>query len=241
MGSHTEVTQHGVGFPAAEKLDDVGVDTRAEEGGGPTGAKAPGADEARGNAGGRGEAGGGTPKGGGDETWGDALRAAGDVVVGVDGGTWRGPMVAKVGADAQEGLDRAEARMGSGEMAELLASYAVLLVGKRKGGPQDAAYVHVIQRRVEGKESALGSLEGNVAKLEGLGAASAGAGEILGGTEQPEESNDTEVDGVLQAPTVRWVRVVEEGVHVVNDGGVDGVCTLCGVVLVQEGLEETSQ
>ena len=109
MGSHTEVTQHGVGFPAAEKLDDVGVDARAEEGGGPTGAKAHGADEARGNAGGRGEGCGGTPEGGGDDTWRDALGAAGDIVVGVDGGRWRGPMVAKVGAEAQ---DRTQAEQG---------------------------------------------------------------------------------------------------------------------------------
>lgn len=71
---------------------------------------------------------------------GDELDARGGVA-GVDGGVGRGTVQAQVGADTKEGLDGAEARMGGDEVADLLAFDSILLVGKREGGPQDAAHV----------------------------------------------------------------------------------------------------
>ena len=42
MSCHAEVADHGVGFPAAEELDDVGVHTSTEEGSGPARSEAAG-------------------------------------------------------------------------------------------------------------------------------------------------------------------------------------------------------
>ena len=171
------------------------------EGSGAAGAEAAGADEAGVDPRG-GEVAGGAAEGVRDVAGRDVVGVPRDVVVGVDGGVGGSPVVAEVGADAQEGLDGAEASVGSGEVADLLASDSVLLVGERKGSPQDAAYVHVIQRRVKGREQVLGSVEVDVAKLEGLGPTSARAGEVFSGPEEPEESNDGEVKCLLQPPEV---------------------------------------
>ena len=55
---NTEVTEHGVGFPTSEELDDVGVDVGAEERGGATGTKAASGEEPGSDACGRFEVGG---------------------------------------------------------------------------------------------------------------------------------------------------------------------------------------
>ena len=38
VGGHTEVAEHGVGFPAAQELDGFGVDVSTEQGSGSAGA-----------------------------------------------------------------------------------------------------------------------------------------------------------------------------------------------------------
>ena len=47
---NAEVTEHGVGFPTAKELDDVGVDVGAQEGCGPTGANAARREQVRSDA-----------------------------------------------------------------------------------------------------------------------------------------------------------------------------------------------
>jgi hypothetical protein len=86
MSGDAKVPQHGVGFPATEELDDIAVDTSAEQGCGPTRAKA-----ARGEEGGviaclGLELRGCDAEGCSDVSWvGEAGTGRVPVVVGVDG------------------------------------------------------------------------------------------------------------------------------------------------------------
>ena len=66
VSSDTEVTQHGVRLPAAEELDDVGVNVGAEEGSGSVGAEAASAEELRVDSSGWLQVGGGQAQGPGD-------------------------------------------------------------------------------------------------------------------------------------------------------------------------------
>jgi hypothetical protein len=55
-----------------------------------------------------------------------------------------------MGADARQGLARAERGVIGRGVTDFLASDGVLLVVERQGGPRNAADVQVIQRRVGG-------------------------------------------------------------------------------------------
>jgi hypothetical protein len=111
-------------------------------------------------------------------------------------------------------------------VADLLASDSVLLVSEGKCGPHEAAYIHVIQRWVSGADMAVGGVKVDVAEPEGLGPAVGRAEEVLGRAKHPEETNDGEVDGLLEGPDVREGYAEGQGVHVVEDGGVGRVCPL---------------
>ena len=50
-GGDSQVPEHGVGLPASEETDDVGIDPRAQEGRGAAGAEAAGAEQQRVDAG----------------------------------------------------------------------------------------------------------------------------------------------------------------------------------------------
>ena len=52
--------------------------------------------------------------------------------------------------------------------------------------------------------------------------------EVFGGSEEPEESNDAEIDGVLVGLTRGWVSGVKDVVEVFNDGDVGGVGASAG-------------
>jgi hypothetical protein len=84
MPGDAEVTEHGVGFPTAKKLDDVRVDASAEEGGGTAGAEAARTEQFGGDAGEVLNGGGGVAQGVGDELGFGELRVAGPIEVGAD-------------------------------------------------------------------------------------------------------------------------------------------------------------
>lgn len=52
--------------------------------------------------------------------------------------------------------------------------------------------------------------------------------EVFGRSEEPEESNDAEIDGVLVGLTRGWVSGVKGVVEVFNDGDVGGVGACAG-------------
>ena len=82
VGGHSEVAEHGVGLPAAEKLDDVRVDAGAKQGCGAARAEAPGAEQERIDAGEVLDVDGGMAQGVGDERGRGLSGLAGAVIVG---------------------------------------------------------------------------------------------------------------------------------------------------------------
>ena len=52
--------------------------------------------------------------------------------------------------------------------------------------------------------------------------------EVFGRSEEPEESNDAEIDGVLVGLTRGWVSGVKDVVEVFDDGDVGGVRASAG-------------
>jgi hypothetical protein len=85
------------------------------------------------------------------------------------------------------------------------------------------------------------NFEGYVLKAEGLGAAFAGAGKVLGGAKEPVEADDAEVNGVYVGAPMEGVREVKDMEEVLEDGDVGRVGSLRGVVLVVEGFEVINQ
>lgn len=231
-GGDTKVSQHGVGLPATEELDDVGVDVGAEEGSGAARTQAASAEEGGRDARGILELRGGGAKRGGDMFGGHALALASRVVVVVDSCAGRGAMGAEVCADACQCFAWAEYWVEVGGMGDLFAFDGVLLVSKREGSPLDAVHVDVIQRGVSGVVDFAVDLEGGVAELEGFGAALALAGEVLGGAEEPVEADNAEQGDMLRVCSWRL-----NGGEVAHNGDVGGVRSALRVVFAFQGLE----
>ena len=59
--------------------------------------------------------------------------------------------------------------------------------------------------------------------------------------EQPEESDDGEVDDSLVDGTFNWVLSVKGGVEPMDDGHIGGVGSGGWVILVMEALEKSRQ
>lgn len=258
VSGDAKVTQHGVRFPAPEELDHVGVHSSTEQGGGPTGAEAAGAEQSGVDASGVDEGCGGSAKRISHRLGGDVMPEAGGAPVGVDWGVRSASVEADVVTKSCQGLDRAQAWVRGGQVADLLAPDRILLVVERESCPQDAAQVQVIQRRVNGSNFGGCCVEGDVAKSEGLRAALTGfaevvfqvgwaalalasASEVFGGPEEPEEADDGEVDSVLAAAACGGVAGVQGDMEVFNDGDVCRMGSFGGVVVICQGFEERSQ
>ena len=113
-------------------------------------------------------------------------------------------------------------------MADLLATDCILLVIERKRSFRHGVDVQVIQRGVRGGIQAASNGERNVTEAEGLRAAFATGVEVFGGSEEPEEANDAEINGMLVGLTSGWVVGVKDVVEVFNDGDVGGVGASAG-------------
>ena len=157
-GGDSEVAEHGVGLPAAQQLNDVGVDVGAEEHGGAAGTQAASAEQAGVYARACYEVACRVAQGGGDGVGRDMAL---DVVVVERGeGSFGGGVVlAEVSTEPGESFAGAKERIVGGGVANLLASDGVLLVSKTERSPRDAGTVYVIQRHVRGVVDSTGTVK----------------------------------------------------------------------------------
>ena len=168
VSSDAEVTEHGVRFPAAEEVDDVGVDVGAEEGSGSAGAEAASAEETRVDSSGDLQVGGCQAQGSGDVCRLDGARVVGTRPVSVERSAGVVGVVEDVAADPCQGFARASDGVGRGGVADLFTAHGILLVGESEVGSRDL----VIQRNVHGGHKTgagrVGDCESDVAQAEGF-------------------------------------------------------------------------
>ena len=142
---------------------------------------------------------------------------------------------------ATSGLARAEERIVSGGMTDFLAPHAVLLVGELQSRVRDLEDVLVIQRRGRSRVDLAVDVEMEVHEAEGLRATVFEGVCVLGGSEQPEEGHDTEVDDMAVGLAPLGVFSVEGIKEGEDDGGVDRVGAAGWVIFVAEALDERSE
>ncbi len=126
-----EIAEHGVGLPATDELDVVGVNSGAHEGGSASWAERAGTEELKRDAGGGFEELRGELKGVGDVLRLDGVPAAVVLVaieVREDGGIGGSPVRLETQRDAAQSLGGTVERVGVGRVADLLASDGILLV-----------------------------------------------------------------------------------------------------------------
>ena len=134
------------------------------------------------------------------------------VVVTGDGCVRSGSPEAEAPGDVCKRFCRAEERVRGGPMAHLFTPHSILLVGEFQGSvgdPGDEA--SVIQRSCGSVVDHVTRGEVDVSQFEGL-TASAGCGrlKVFRGPQEPEESDNDEVDAVLIEGTVDGVNSVED-------------------------------
>jgi hypothetical protein len=133
----------------------------------------------------------------------------------------------------------------------LLAFDSILLVREREAGTVEARdklvlgeclSVLVMQRSVEGGIDSSTDREGDITEMKGLAAGVSGGGvEVFGRTEQPEEGEDDELDGMLLEVPKDWVIDVENREEFTDDGDVDRVGSRRWVVISFHGSVEISE
>jgi hypothetical protein len=239
VGLNAKVAKHGVGLPASEELDGVLVHAGAEEGSGAAGAEATRTEQPRGDPGGGLHGGSCVAESVGDDGGLEEAKCAVAGEVGADRGVARSVDGAEATGEASEGLAGAEARIVGGLVADLFAPDTILLVSERQNSAFDEFVRHFIQRRVRGAELFSVGSEADIAQAEGLGARGRGAAVgAFGGTWEPEEGDDDEVDGDAVDRAFGGVSGVEGIVEGADDDGVDRVAAGGWVVLVAHGFEE---
>ena len=137
--SDSEVAEHGVGLPAADELDGVGVDVGAEERGGASRTEAAGGELVWVDACVRHQLAGGVLQGVGDQPRSGIAALPTAIPEGVDGSCRRGVVRPEMRADACEGFARAKLGVVGGLVRDLLAADGVLLVGESERGLSDRA------------------------------------------------------------------------------------------------------
>ena len=150
-------------------------------------------------------------------------------------------MLPEMSGESSKGFSRAQIVVGGGPVADLLAPDSILLVSEHERSVSERCVRHVIQRRVRSLVDLAVSCEGDVAETEGLGAAFASALEVLRRSEEPEEGNNGEVDGVFVGLAMDGVFSVEGSVEPSEDGDIGWVSSCLRVVLVAERLEESRE
>ena len=207
-GLNPEVPEHGVGSPAAQELDAIGVGFGAEEGCGPSRAQGFDSEEGGRDTGAGADAVGPDAQPAGDLTVQDVAPAVLSYMEVAEERRVRGcSMLAVVQADPCHGLDRAEHGIGVGFVPDLFAANRILLVSERKSDIlHTEEVVHVIERCVGDEVGFAFDGKADVLKLEGLGpqvlrVCCAWAQELTGAEEPVEtddgEAEDVTVDGAL--------------------------------------------
>ena len=169
-GLDPQVAEHGIGLPTAEELDVVFVDTRTEEGSGPTWAQRAAAQQVGFNASVRLDALSSVAQGVGDECRVDRVPLLVEgIEVAVERRVLVRAMLAGSSHKAGECLGGTELGVGCCDVADSFAAHGVLLVREGEAGIRDAGQdVLIIQRCREGGVVGVVNLEADGAKLEGL-------------------------------------------------------------------------
>ena len=113
-----EIKEDRVRLPAAQSVDGGLVDAGDEEGGGATRAEAVGFDAGRGDIGDVVDSGGGLAEGDRDVTGGDVVRAAGRVIIAIEGSVGGGGEGAEVFNVVAEGTDGAQVEVPGRAMSK---------------------------------------------------------------------------------------------------------------------------
>ena len=150
-------------------------------------------------------------------------------------------MLMKVPSKAEEGLAGTEEGVGSGGMANGFPTDHVLLVTEAESGLGQALQAgRVIQRRVGGTVGRAVDGEVDVTETEGLGASSRRGGvKVFSRSEEPEEGDDDEVDGMRVELAIHVVGGVEDLLELLDDGDVARVDSGCWGVLPPESPEKS--
>ena len=130
---HVEIPEHGVGAPATDELDDVGVDAGAEEGHGTGRAQGARFHVAELEAKGLAVFGDGFTEESGDRAYAKVMASATGVPR-MEGGVRRGSILSKMKEATDDSEDRAEVGVSAASVANLFAGNGVLLQGKGKNG-----------------------------------------------------------------------------------------------------------
>ena len=244
VGLDPEVPQHGIRLPSAKERNGILVDVGTEQGSGTPGSQGPGGKETGRNAGGILDGAGSVADGVGDMRRFDGVPGIEVRVVVAEDRCIRGCiMLMEVPGKAEESLAWAEERIGSGGVAHRFPTDRVLLVTEAQSGlGQPLQAGRVIQRRVGGTVDLAVNGKVDVTEAEGLGASSRSGGvEVLGGTQEPEEGDDDEVNGVCVEPPIHAMGGVEDRLELLDDGDVARVDTRGWGVLPAEATEESSE
>ena len=164
------------------------------------------------------------------------------VEVVVDRAVGGGVHSAQAEGEASESLARTEEPIVGGFVTDLFALNGILLVIELQGGELYGGDIRVIQRCVEGIVD--GPVEGemDVLELEGLGASfRRGRVQVLGGSEEPPDSDEDEIDEVGVEDAILFVLGVEGFGQSSQDGDVGRVGPAARVVFVFHGLEESRE
>jgi len=218
----TEVTEHGVEFPAAQEFDGVRVNAGTEQSGGTAGAEAAGTEQSRVDACLGPECASARTEGCSDVAGAEVGPAAVKEVL-VDRCCWGSTLVAEAAGNTSQGADRAEVDVVDAALGDLFPADAVLLVSEGQTGEFQVRRLHVIQRRVvRGVQAPMGG-EREIFQAKWGRLAVLLTGEVLARAKQPEESDEDEVDERGGWATNIYSTGGKGGGEALDDGDVDRV------------------
>ena len=240
MSLDTEVTQHGVRLPAAQELDGIRVNAGTQQCSGPTRPQGPGGDQRRVNTGLVLDLKGGVAESVGDEARRHIIPVsivrAHMVVERCLGGS---VVLLQVVCKPPSGLARAVERIICSGMTHFLTPNAVLLVREFQSRVMDLEDGLVIQRCGRSRVDLAMDVEVEVTESEGLRPTVFQGVGVFGWAQQPEESQDDEVDDRFVGLAILGVVGVQGINKGEDDGSVDRVYPAGGTVFVPEALEES--
>ena len=125
-------------------------------------------------------------------------------------------------------------------MADVLAAHDILLVSKCQSSKGDAINACIIQRGRGGVDHEVVDVWVNIAQAECLCPSFGRAGcEVLGRPEEPEETDEGQVDDVAVRLSFGAVLGVEDLVHVLDDGEVGRVSTFGGGFVASKAFAQS--
>ena len=239
-GGDAEVAEHGVAAPTADKLDGARVRTGAEQGSSTSWTQAADRNEFRVDASGGLEVGSRIAETVRKEAGLDGVGFAVGIV-GVQRCRRGGIVTTEVSREAGECLARTEVGVICSAMTDLFATHAGLLVRERECRSSDVANVLVIQS--ERRSGMLRVIQGevDVAEAEDLCAGFCRGLQVFGRAQEPEETDDGQVNDVFIGLSFECMSGVQDVVEASQDLHVDGIGTCLGRILVSHGLDKSME